>query len=205
MLTLKALNSQIILVKATEQAELGQAFLRFQEHYESPEFKDKIFTEGQFRQWYSEKYGANTYERDWTGFNIPGSIFDPFVKGLFDPLTQAEQELVKLFRYRADKFYVIGAQDSSPETLEHEICHGLFYTNDSYRDGVKIILGNNPEAIKPVYEYIASLMYHPSVHEDEVHAWLSANSEELDKEGVKVDEKVVKQLQYQRKYHYEGE
>ena len=66
-LHIKKITDKIILVSADSQEELNRTFLRFQEHYESPEWKGKIFTDGQFRAWYSEKYGANTYERDWSG------------------------------------------------------------------------------------------------------------------------------------------
>lgn len=206
MLSIKTITPQIILVKAPTQVQLGATFLRFQEYYESPEFKDTIFTEGQFRKWYSEKYGANTYEIDWTGFNIPGSVFDPFIKGLFNPLSDAEKELVDLFRYRTDKFYVIGAQDGNPETLEHEICHGLYYTNREYALEVNRVISDHRstlnDSLDPVYNYIASLMYHPSVHDDEVHAWVSANSEDLKKLGVTVPDIVVEQLQAIREKYF---
>jgi hypothetical protein len=64
MLHVEVLTSKIVLLKARSQQELGRTFLRFQEHYESPEWKGKVFTIGQIRAWYAETYGADTYERD---------------------------------------------------------------------------------------------------------------------------------------------
>ena len=52
--------------------------MRFQEHYESPEFTGTVFTVGAFRKWYAETYGAFTYASDWSGFNIPGTVLEPF-------------------------------------------------------------------------------------------------------------------------------
>jgi hypothetical protein len=172
----------IVLVKAPSQRELGDTFLRFQEHYESPEWCGKVFTAGQIRAWYSEKYGADTYSEDWTGFNFPSHILDKFKQGLFDPVTAGEQELLDLFRRRNDKFYIIGAQND--EVLDHETCHGLYYTNNGYRAAVDKVLKVNHDELAPVRKVISGLMYHPSVIQDEVHAWVSSSLEELADLGV---------------------
>ncbi|MEB3209634.1 MAG: hypothetical protein VKK63_12075, partial [Synechococcus sp.] len=76
-----------VWISADSQEELGNTFIRFQEHYESPKFKEQIFTVGQVRSWYSSTYGANTYEKDWSGYNFPSTVLKPFRDGLFDPLT----------------------------------------------------------------------------------------------------------------------
>lgn len=206
MLHCHKITDKIIRVSADSQRELGSTFIRFQEHYESPEWKDKIFTEGQLRAWYSEKYGQNTYEVDWTGFNIPSSILDPFIKGLFDPLAEREKDLVDLFKYRTDKFYIIGSQHDD-STLDHEICHGLFYTNQEYQDKVLNVLRCNMKKLKPVAEYVSGLMYHPSVVEDEVHAYVSANPEVIKDQGIDFKElkAIHKQLRaIKEKYYVEA-
>lgn len=195
------INKTISLVQADSQETLARTFLRFQEHYESPEWKNKIFTIGQFRAWYSTKYGQNSYETDWSGFNIPSYVLDPFVKGLFDPLTSLEQELLDLFKYRTDKFYIIGAQQDSPSTLEHEVCHGLFYTDDAYRQAVQKLLQTHKKNLKDVYSYVSSMMYHESVLDDEVHAYVSANPQYLQDEGVAFPVELHKRLAALRNKH----
>jgi len=51
--------------------------LRFEEYYESPRFKGRIFTFDEYRKWYvknspkGKKTGRFTYYSDWSGFNIP--------------------------------------------------------------------------------------------------------------------------------------
>jgi hypothetical protein len=183
MIKTKPLTSKIVLVTADSQQELGRVFLRFQEFYESPEWKDKIFTIGQIRSWYSEKYGANTYEKDWTGFNIPSCALKPFIQGLFDPLTEEEQAFVNLFRYRTDDFYIIGSQEGSG-ALDHEECHALYYTNPRYRAQVLALLAEHKNVTKELYAWLSENMYHPSVHDDEVHAYMSADIEYIQEKGV---------------------
>lgn len=173
-LKVEVVNKTIVRLSAGSVSELGEYFLRFQEHYESPEWKGKIFTIGQFKAWYSRKYGAETYRKDWSGYNIPSYVLEPFIKGLFDPLTKKEQEIVNLFRHRDDKFYIIGSQDNK-DTLEHEICHGLWYTNDKYRAECEAVLKHGGKDLENVRKKVASMMYHPSVIVDEIHAYMSAN------------------------------
>ena len=43
----KTIAPNIYWLDFDSQYQLAEAFLRFQEHYESPEFKDKVFTYGQ--------------------------------------------------------------------------------------------------------------------------------------------------------------
>ena len=85
-----------VWVSADSQEELGNTFIRFQEHYENPHFKNQIFTLGQIRSWYSNTYGADTYQNDWSGFNFPSIILKPFREGLFDPLTDEEKALLNI-------------------------------------------------------------------------------------------------------------
>lgn len=200
-LHIEPITRQIIKINADSQDELGASFLRFQEFYESPEFKGKVFTLGQFRQWYAKEYGAFTYTKDWTGFNIPSYVLKPFIDGLFDPLTEAEQYMVNLFKDREDRFYIIGSQDGS-DVLEHEICHALFYVNEKYRDEVTKLINSNKKKLKPVFDWVASKMYHESVHLDEVHAYMSADAKWLESKGVNVDIEIHKKLRKIREKHF---
>lgn len=197
MMVFKALTPKIIIVCADSQEELGRTFLRFQEHYESPEWRGKVFTIGQLRAWYAETFGTDSYERDWTGFNFPSYVLDAFKAGLFDPLTAEEERFLNAFRRRRDTFYVIGAQDDA--TLEHEVCHALYYTAPKYKAAVDVILRRLSVGLKPTRDYIKSLMYHPSVIADEVHAWTSASFDQMRDAGVDVCHEAHKELRNIRK------
>jgi hypothetical protein len=188
------ITNKICLVNTTDSVSLGSVFLRFQEYYESPEWRGKIFTIGQFRAWYSEKYGHNSYEKDWSGFNIPSYVLKPFIQGLFDPLTPLEQQFLELFRYRTDDFYIIGASSEDTSTLDHEICHGLYYTCEPYRKAVQSTLKTNSKHLKPVYEFVSGMMYDKSVWDDEVHAYICANPDFLTNENISFPKAAHKQL-----------
>lgn len=161
--------------------ELALCMERIQEYYESPfpEIRGKIFTLGQVRQFGSrETKGANTYtggnhfEADWSGYNWPGYCLDPFSKGLFDPLTSYEEDLVKLFKYRTERFYVIGTygEDDPSDTLEHEIRHAMYYLSEDYKKEVDKVLSKVD--LEPVKNWLRGIGYAEEVILDECQAYL---------------------------------
>lgn len=168
-----------IWISADSQEELGKTFIRFQEHYESPnpDFKNKIFTLGQVRSWYSYKYGADTYHHDWTGFNIPSIILDPFRKGLFDPLTNEEHCLLELLKYRHDNFYIIGAQNKS--VLRHELSHALYAYNKKYADSINKLFAYHSKHMQKTKKYILDKGYDKTVLYDELQAYITDNDDEF--------------------------
>ena len=107
------ITNDIIRVHYLEQEALTRAFCRLQESWESPneDFKNRPFTLGEYRVWYTQEMGAWTYYTDWNGFNMPSDALKPFIEGLFDPLTVEEKELVDALRYREGFYYVIGTHD----------------------------------------------------------------------------------------------
>jgi hypothetical protein len=166
-----------VWVKADSQDELGLTFMRFQEHYESanPEFRNKIFTLGQLRYWYSENYGSNCYHIHWIGFNFPSSVLTTFKEGLFDPLTKEENNLLELLRYRKDNFYIIGAQNNS--ILRHELAHALYASDTKYRTEIDSFISKNKNKLKAVSEYILAKGYCDDVLNDEIQAYITDNDD----------------------------
>ncbi len=177
MLKIKKQPYNSVWVWADTQEELSNAFMRFQEHYESPneDFQNKIFTVGQLRSWYSITYGADTYHHDWTGFNFPSRILLPFKQGLFDPLTPEEIRLLDLFRYRHDNFYIIGAQNNS--VLRHELTHALYASNIKYKTEIDNFLNKNKHKIKKTAKYIKDKGYAEEVLYDEMQAYITDNDD----------------------------
>src|SRR5512138_554281 len=86
MMTKTKIADRIFVVRFDTLYELASTFLRFQEHYESPRFRNRIFSLEEFMDWYAEKTGAFTYFTDWSGFNVPSSTFEAFYRGKFNPL-----------------------------------------------------------------------------------------------------------------------
>ncbi len=176
--------------------QLAKTFLRFQEYFESPKFKGKIFNFHEFKKWYvtnsplGKKTGKFTYYTDWDGFNIPSKILEPFYKGKFNPLSKEEKTLLGLFKdKRNKKFYIIATyKKSGKHTLQHEIAHGLFYTNSKYKkEVIKVLKKCNPKIKEEIIDKYLSKYgggYHPSVWIDETHAHIVANLGFLKRQGI---------------------
>lgn len=175
------------------QFELASTFLRFQEYYESPEFRGKIFALEEFKKWYianspkGKETGEFTYYEDWSGFNVPSYTLEPFYDGKFDPLTNKEQNLLDSFKGRREKrFYIIGTCGKEKNSLKHEMAHGLFYTNPEYKKEVLEVLKTvDQSVIKSIENFFsASRGYHPDVWIDETHAYLVTDLYSLEKMGI---------------------
>lgn len=177
---------------------LAMTFLRFQEHYESPKFRKKVFTLKEFRKWYKRKYGSFSYCDDWTGFNVPGWVFDTFRAGAFDPLSRKERRLLKaLYRLRGD-CYVIGTSKDDPTALQHEITHALFYVDPKYRAAVqKVLRKHHLHEDNAIYRWLKRNKYASAVLDDEFNAYLVNDPDYLEDEGINVNKfaKVQKKLE----------
>lgn len=170
-----------VLISADSQEELAKTFIRFQEHYESPnpEFRGQIFTLGSFKSWYSEYYGGDTYYQDWKGFNFPSKVLLPFRQGLFDPLTNYEISFLNLLKYRHDDFYIIGANDDS--IIRHELAHALYYCSDQYKKEIDRFLSNNKKSLYKIKRYLLTKGYCKEVLNDEIQAYITDNDEDTNK------------------------
>jgi len=184
---------QIIHLNFETEEELMLTLLRFQEHYESPEFAGEIFTLGQYRQWYTEQCGSFSYGQDWGGCNFPDYIVEPFAEGLFDPLTKEEEVVLNILRYIEKPFYVIGTpggKEKCPETYWHEYAHAMFYLDKDYRRSVlRTINGAKLDSVK---RYLLKSKYSEDVWRDEANAYLTCSAEHM--ENAKYSDKVRKSL-----------
>ena len=173
------------------QKELTSTFLRFQEYYESPKFRNKVFTLKEYKKWYiknsekGKKFNKFTYYCDWSGFNIPSYILKPFYKGKFNPLSKKEKNLLRVFTNIKGDFYIIGTFGLK-KTLKHEIAHGLFYTNNSYKKEIlKVLSKINKECQNKLNKYLSdSGGYHKNSWQDETQAYLLTHTEELHDTGI---------------------
>ncbi len=181
---LEQITNEILHVNFSTQMEITSTFLRFQEYYESPKFRGKIFSLEEYKQWYTAEKGAFTYYEDWNGFNIPSHVLQPFYEGKFVPLSDKEKGFLELFKERTGIFYIIGTHgDAESETLRHEIAHGLYYTVPEYRQEVDAVLAKvDTEAIRK--HLLETSGYSEEVLQDEVHAYLLSDYEAMHRSGV---------------------
>ena len=174
----KNVTPKIHLLIFNSQKEVASTFLRFQEHYESPKFKDKAFSLEEFKAWYiqnspkGKETSEFTYYSDWNGFNIPSYVMKPFYEGKFNPLSEQEKNILIKFKNEPEPFYIIGVHRGVKNLrayLIHEVAHGLFYTDKVYRAEVLNYLSQYPiDKIKE--EFRSKAGYHEEVLDDEVHA-----------------------------------
>lgn len=177
MLKVKKQPYNAVWVSADSQKELGETFIRFQEYYESPNlnFKNKIFTLGSVKEYYSKEYGADVYSETWIGFNFPSTVLLPFKQGLFDPLTDQEKTLLDLLKYRNEDYYIIGAQTKS--TLRHELSHAMYGYSVKYKNEIDQFITENKSKFKKVKKYILDKGYHEDVVNDEIQAYVTDNDD----------------------------
>lgn len=186
-----------VWISADSQEELGNTFIRFQEHYEGPKFRGQIFTVGQVRSWYASTYGTNTYQYDWCGYNFPSIVLKPFRDGLFDPLTIEEQNLIDLLKYRQDSFYIIGAQ--TDDVLRHELSHALFAYSIKYKTDIELLFHKNKKELKKSIQYILDKGYDKSVINDELQAYITDNDDEFLKSNI--SQNIIDQVNQLYNYH----
>lgn len=186
-----------VWICADSQEELGNTFIRFQEHYESPKFRGQIFTVGQVRSWYATVYGANTYQLDWSGYNLPSTTLKPFREGLFDPLTKQEKELLQLLKYRHDSFYIIGAQ--TQDVLRHELAHALYHYSIKYKVSIDQLIKKYQKDLKATTKYILDKGYDKSVINDELQAYITDNDDEFIKKHT--PKHIIEQINQLYEYH----
>jgi hypothetical protein len=192
-ITIKEIFPRVFHLEYPSQKELTLAFCRFQEYYESPEFRNKIFTWDEYATWYQTHYSRKsfTYYRDWSGFNIPSKVLKPFYNKTFKGITKQEQQILKLFKDMQNKrFYIIGTykrgiKKDLEATLKHEVGHALYYVSNKYRKNVNDLIDRllSQTAFDKISKDLEKMGYHPSVFKDEIHAYTLANLDELTQKG----------------------
>jgi hypothetical protein len=135
-------------------------------------------------KWYSSEYKRGfSYGSDWSGFNIPFEILwecyenlnelpdweTPYDGYMWEILVQIDN-----IRDQNKKAYIIGAGNTEDDTFQHEVCHGLWYTNPAYKKEAKLVLSTIPQEHKDIFkENLLEMGYTDKVIDDEIQAYLS--------------------------------
>lgn len=211
----------IVHIVGESYATIAQALIRFQEHYESPHdhIRGQVFTLGQVRAagrrtetTVNTYEGGENYDTDWSGYNFPGYVLKPFVQGLFDPLTDLEDDIVEAVKYNdLDNIYVIGTagEDTTLSALDHEVCHALYYLNKKYQRDVNKAL--ETVDLKNLKKMLVQWGYNKDQLLDECHAYLSADydwlitkhADDMVKYDIDIDKKVHEKLRKVKKKYFD--
>lgn len=190
------IHSNVYYLKFKDNIDVSLSFWRYQEYYESKQFKGRVFTLSDFVHHYGVKHDQDfTYFGYWSGFNLPSWVlFEVWKRGIKDEnkYDLAFKKFVQKIGKR--KFYIISCFPKDTETLKHEIAHGLYTMNLNYQKEIKRELRRVPRKIsKRAFKMLSKSGYHRSVHQDELHAYmLSGQSPDYDFKG---DEKYSRRLQ----------
>ena len=177
------LADKIYALKIADEHLRSFIFMRVQEFYESqnPKFFQNDYQIADFIKWYKEDFKKSkyfTYGTDWGGFNIPSEAINTCLKGLkedpndYDKMLMAIVDTIK--KDEDGRFYLIGTDLSDGGLLDHEMAHGLYYTNLDYRKQIdSIITRMTPSMHKKVADSLLDMGYNQRVIDDEIQAYIA--------------------------------
>jgi len=173
------------------QYELCMSFVRLQEFYESPKFKDKYFTLEEFIDYWAEEFGNGSfnYPAKWNGFNLSGKTIQNWIHTFAKKektFRSRESELINTINDLMDSegaayedIYIIGVHKESTkkerqECIEHELAHALYCLNPKYRKTSDKLLRNiSDKDHNIVVGLLARMGYGKNVIADEAQAYFS--------------------------------
>ncbi len=175
----------IFLLEVDGNEDLAMTFLRAQEYYESANdnFRNHNFTLDEYKAWYKtqSKTGEFSYAEDWKGFNLPSSIIDKCYADSLEVLP-TDDFLLQIGQFcealaekcNVHSYYLLGVRRGDTKSLEHEIAHGLYSTNESYRKKMDELIEPIDSLVKDEFFAILQDMgYGENVHKDEMQAWMA--------------------------------
>jgi len=218
---------KVFAVIVKDHYHRGMLFCRVQEYYESPnpDFRSKHFNIWDYIEWYSREHNDSfTYTLDWGGFNIPLPIAwecyegkeKPNKKVMYDgvrsmpdnwksPYDEVMKDIIwniqsRMFNKKNKRdmnAYIIGAPSMEDTTFDHEVCHGLYYTNKEYKALVDEVTLTIPTDVYSKFKKnLLDMGYTDLVIDDEIQAYLSTNYE-YNKFTKGISKKVCKELHKQ--------
>ncbi len=186
----KEINPKIYCVLVDDNYDRAMLFCRYQEFYESPykQFRNKYFTWAQYMRFYKDHWKKDTftYPIDWSGYNIPSDVVQR-ASHMFCKETEYDDVMNDIYfhcavdsftknDHRKTDWYLIGASSKDLKTLDHEIAHGLYYTNEEYRKSVKALIKNiKPTHYEKLKKKLIKMGYvnDKKIIEDEIQAFMS--------------------------------
>jgi hypothetical protein len=200
---IKEVKPNIFAVIVKDNYDRAMLFCRGQEYYESPnkKFRGKDFSIWDYMKWYSSEYKRGfSYGSDWSGFNIPFDILWKCYQSneMETPYDETMWEILGEIDSKMDinkKAYIIGAGNTEDDTFQHEVCHGLWYTNPAYKKEAKLVLSTILQEHKDTFKAnLLEMGYTDKVIDDEIQAYLSFGHDN-DNFGKGVD------IKDRQKYH----
>ena len=154
----KEIKPFIFAVVVENQYDRAMLFCRYQEYYESPfpEIRGNVFTIEEYMKIYTHNNNKKyfSYPDDWAGYNIPSATLIEASKrfkdtsGPYDNIMSriieyCESESMKRNNNEPHLWYLMGVDDLlNSRIMNHEIAHGLYYTNNEYKSNMDNLIEN---------------------------------------------------------------
>jgi hypothetical protein len=185
----KEICPKIYCVIIDDDYDRAMLFCRYQEFYESPlkQIKGKHFSWIEYMRLYKNfwKKRTFTYPDDWAGYNIPSNILKEAVE-IFNRETIYDDVMGDIYSfcstdsarkndYIFTDWYLIGVNSKDTRTINHEIAHGLYYTNKEYKKRINDLLKKIPKKVMDnINKKLIKLGYvnKKKILDDEAHAFL---------------------------------
>lgn len=178
---LTEVHKNIFAVQITDAYDRAMLFLRYQEFYESPfdEFRGKHFDVFEYMKHYtlSNQKESFTYTEDWSGYNIPSHSIEACMCGItqYNSYDFIFKDIYFTIRSETkEPFYILGVDDFDSIIMDHEVAHGLFYTNQDYKSEMLYLCRKIPNDIKnKMSDILTDMGYCFDVIPDEVQAYMA--------------------------------
>jgi hypothetical protein len=186
----KEIRPFIYCVEIDDDYDRAMLFCRYQEFYESPykQFRGKPFTWMEYMRFYKKfwKKRTFTYPDDWAGYNIPSNMLQR-AHHIFCKDTEYDAIMNDIYWYctndsmekndgRQADWYLIGASSKDKGTTNHEIAHGLYFTNKTYKKNVTHLINKiKPNDYEKLNKKLIKMGYvdDKKILNDEIQAFMS--------------------------------
>lgn len=180
----------IYCVEVDDNYDRAMLFCRYQEFYESPykKFRGKYFSWMEYMRFYKTAWKKRvfSYPDDWAGYNIPSNVLDK-AHDKFYKETEYDEVMNDIYFYCAlnaqnknnvtrHDWYLIGASSKDKGTTNHEIAHGLYFTNKEYNKSVTAIINKiKPTHYEKLRKKLVKMGYvnDKKIIDDEIQAFMS--------------------------------
>jgi len=163
----------------------ARVFLRYQEFYESDSdsFRGKGFKWKDYIDFYKEKTKKDyfSYHEDFFGYNVTCTSIEYCMEkipdlNVYDMIMFSVVDTIKSM-VGSDNYYLIGIDQSNgddPSLIYHEVAHGLWFSNQSYKSKMLKLINNlQPEIKLNMIKKLQGYGYGDNVYNDEIQAYLA--------------------------------
>lgn len=191
----KQIRPNIYAVVIKNDYDRSMLFCRYQEYYESPfpEIRRKFFTLEEYMRLYTieNKNGYFSYPDDWVGYNVPSNILMEAEHMFSSNVNLYDEIMSEIIHYCVGEnnfkpWYLIGVDKIGSPTMNHEIAHGFYYTNPTYKIEMNDLIKNiEPKIYNELKKSLVKAGYvdDKTIIDDEIQAYMSTGNPSTWKES----------------------